>query len=86
MVPEAEPVYQTISVHVKVFSICDRDLHLNVMQQKQLTPQIDVRLNNREMCNFLMNGYNKETYKRLHENIDIANVRLLQNTIYDVLR
>lgn len=84
--PEPQFVYQTISLHVKILSMCDRDLHLDVVQQKLLSPQISIRLSNSAICKSLKSRSSRIIYKRLHEKIRIAHIRTLENTIYHILR
>lgn len=79
-------MYHTISISVRILSVCDRDLHLNVVQQKLLTPQIDIRLDNNDILQFLKHGRNDKTYERLHKKINLANIHHCESAIYDILK
>lgn len=86
IIPEPQFAYQTISVQVKILSLYDRDLHLDVIQQKTLTPQLDIRLNGTNIDKFLKSGYNSDIYEYLNKKVTVTNIRFIENTIYYILR
>lgn len=71
-----------------MLSVYDRDLHLSVSQQKILTPQIDIRLNSNEIIESVKHGsrYKSQTYKKLHEEINLKRIPHFENTIYTLLK